>query len=651
MEKDINRLNSSPNSVDRRMHARVRAMSVVYVELGRENGGLMLNMSEDGMAVRAAEVFKEANVTRMRFCLPNSQRWIEVDGRLVWQGPSRKKAGVQFVNLGDEARRQIQNWVGEAVVRPGIPVKTAEAGAEIERVSQTPVTTGDSRDRYSAFESAFPSEKNRRESDGRTPDQNLSEPKKGEAGIFFAEELEQALNQFPLDGDRPQERRPQRHRMMIVADRTRQHAAPPGDRQKDRTGANQSTQGQTPEHTSGVESLDAGVEERQSSGTPAVSSSAPQDSHDDAGLTRNVAEGAFHNNSTERDLQPHAFSGFGYSTTESEERPAKRWLAVAGVVLAILAAGTVLAMGPSNVKVLLLQLVRQPSMAVQTPPPPENALEKAPAESTAPPAVTNETSSPTEKDEAAPATPPVQSAATPEATSQNGSAAPAQSDREAKVENNRPSPPAVKREPLKDVSDTIHPQTADDTESSEEMTRRFQLEHGEAVEGVDGATNYPAAEVERPEAQDAGFSVAPTPSSNSAELPRSEASPVAPTLASGLVAISSHFESVQGTQLEQAPDGGRLSIGQLISIKQPVYSIEARREHVEGTVRLRVVVDEIGQVEAVYVVSGPPMLVPAAIDAVREWRYAQTLLGPQALKSVEDVAVVFRLGSSLESPR
>jgi periplasmic protein TonB len=102
---------------------------------------------------------------------------------------------------------------------------------------------------------------------------------------------------------------------------------------------------------------------------------------------------------------------------------------------------------------------------------------------------------------------------------------------------------------------------------------------------------------------------------------------------------------------DELEDDGRPTIGQLVSIKQPIYPVEAVRAHVEGTVRLRVVVDQIGRVEAVYVVSGPPLLVPAAIGAVREWRYNGTVLDSKAVKSVEDVAMVFRLANSVQSPR
>jgi len=92
-------------------------------------------------------------------------------------------------------------------------------------------------------------------------------------------------------------------------------------------------------------------------------------------------------------------------------------------------------------------------------------------------------------------------------------------------------------------------------------------------------------------------------------------------------------------------------IGQLLSIHQPVYPVEAERARVEGTVRVRATVDQIGRVTVVQAISGPPMLIAAAVDAVREWRYGPTISDARAVESVEDITVAFHLGSSVASPR
>jgi TonB family protein len=330
------------------------------------------------------------------------------------------------------------------------------------------------------------------------------------------------------------------------------------------------------------------------------------------------------------DPQPAPFAGIDYAGGESEGWPRRNWLAVVMIVLAIFVAGSVLAIGPSNVKTF----VRKLSVAVEAPPQP-SAAENAPAESMSP-AVP-----PADNSELPPAPSPAPTSASPGVPAGSGVDA---SDQDAKAADEKSSHRAAERVPLTNANPAIHPESSDEAESAEEITRRFQLEHRDTPVSVE-AMNRPVAEMN------------PGPASQDSEVPASsdepetrQSSQVSPTMPTGLVAISSHFQSVQGIGPDQLANGGPPVIGQLVSIQQPVYPAEAVREHVEGTVRLRVVVDQIGHVEAVYVVSGPPLLVPAAIRAVRGWRYNGTLLDSRRVKSVEDVVMVFRMTNSLESP-
>jgi TonB family protein len=53
----------------------------------------------------------------------------------------------------------------------------------------------------------------------------------------------------------------------------------------------------------------------------------------------------------------------------------------------------------------------------------------------------------------------------------------------------------------------------------------------------------------------------------------------------------------------------------------PIYPLEALRAGIEGTVTLRVAVDESGAVEQIEPVGGPQALVPAAVKAVKGWQF------------------------------
>jgi len=97
---------------------------------------------------------------------------------------------------------------------------------------------------------------------------------------------------------------------------------------------------------------------------------------------------------------------------------------------------------------------------------------------------------------------------------------------------------------------------------------------------------------------------------------------------------------------QKLPQGRSLQIGRTISRVEPAYPDDAKREGIEGTVKLHVVVGRDGAVESVEPVSGPPLLAKAATNAVREWRYAQTLLGGQPVETEQDIVVKFRLLNS-----
>lgn len=89
---------------------------------------------------------------------------------------------------------------------------------------------------------------------------------------------------------------------------------------------------------------------------------------------------------------------------------------------------------------------------------------------------------------------------------------------------------------------------------------------------------------------------------------------------------------------------GSAQQAKLVSQQPPVYPPLARQAGISGTVQMRVVIARDGTVQHVEVVSGHPLLVPAAIDAVRHWVYRQTLLNGQPVEVATTVNVSFQLG-------
>jgi periplasmic protein TonB len=91
--------------------------------------------------------------------------------------------------------------------------------------------------------------------------------------------------------------------------------------------------------------------------------------------------------------------------------------------------------------------------------------------------------------------------------------------------------------------------------------------------------------------------------------------------------------------------GGNVQAPQLIRDIQPIYPPLARQTRTQGVVILDCVIDAQGNVTQMKLVSGHPLLVPAAFDAVRQWKYRPTLLNRVPVAVEMEVTVKFTMGS------
>lgn len=100
-----------PKRPERRRNPREYAKSLVYVELGDNNGGIALNFSESGISVQAANAVSEEIVPAIRFQLPHSHLWIQTAGRVVWTSESQTLVAIEFVGLSEKSLEQIRQWL------------------------------------------------------------------------------------------------------------------------------------------------------------------------------------------------------------------------------------------------------------------------------------------------------------------------------------------------------------------------------------------------------------------------------------------------------------------------------------------------------------------------------------------------------------
>ena len=91
--------------------------------------------------------------------------------------------------------------------------------------------------------------------------------------------------------------------------------------------------------------------------------------------------------------------------------------------------------------------------------------------------------------------------------------------------------------------------------------------------------------------------------------------------------------------------GGAVMAAKLIEQKAPVYPPLAKEARIQGTVRFNVLISKEGKVADVRLISGHPLLVPPAMDALKEWSYQPTLLNGNPVEVVTAADVNFTLSN------
>src|SRR6266481_1357122 len=112
-----------PPAPARRTEPRTTPASLTQVELGHGHSGVVLNISEAGMAVAVAHAFKVGeHLPRIFFQLPrpssSSTQSVEISAEIVWLSESKKGAGMQFVGLSADARNRISSWIARERTAP-----------------------------------------------------------------------------------------------------------------------------------------------------------------------------------------------------------------------------------------------------------------------------------------------------------------------------------------------------------------------------------------------------------------------------------------------------------------------------------------------------------------------------------------------------
>jgi len=111
---------------------------------------------------------------------------------------------------------------------------------------------------------------------------------------------------------------------------------------------------------------------------------------------------------------------------------------------------------------------------------------------------------------------------------------------------------------------------------------------------------------------------------------------------------SLHSETAADLNEENKPKepvrvGGRVRGQEIIKRVEPNYPGLARQTHLAGVVLIDAVIDENGNVMEMKVVSGHPLLIQSALNAVRQWKYKPTYLNDVPVPVQLIITITFRL--------
>ncbi len=118
---------------ERRETPRTTLDKILYVNLEPHNGGIVLNVSDGGMAFQAIAPIQHAGPIRFWFSLAGGHD-LEATGEVVWTDKTKKAGGMRFTNLPETTRAHIRDLLGDLpVVSRAQPAPAEEAGPKPAR--------------------------------------------------------------------------------------------------------------------------------------------------------------------------------------------------------------------------------------------------------------------------------------------------------------------------------------------------------------------------------------------------------------------------------------------------------------------------------------------------------------------------------------
>jgi len=130
----------SPLQARRRSHARRRIDGLTYVEFGPDNGAILIDIGEGGLAFQSVMPVSLNQALLFKFRLPGATVYLEGFAEVAWMNESGKGGGLRFVDVDEAVSSQIRDWTGVLSAPESSAVKN-DNGSEPDLADESPAET------------------------------------------------------------------------------------------------------------------------------------------------------------------------------------------------------------------------------------------------------------------------------------------------------------------------------------------------------------------------------------------------------------------------------------------------------------------------------------------------------------------------------
>jgi hypothetical protein len=123
----------SPEAKPERRHSpRVSPTLLTYVSFGGSNGGMVLDVSESGLALATALSVPDGQLLNIAIPSDQAHQLIEVTGRVVWISESKRRVGLQLIEPSAASQEFLRNWVSSVLQRPSMAAPSEGGSAGLD---------------------------------------------------------------------------------------------------------------------------------------------------------------------------------------------------------------------------------------------------------------------------------------------------------------------------------------------------------------------------------------------------------------------------------------------------------------------------------------------------------------------------------------